>query len=471
VQGAPAREPRYRPYCAACNRPLNDAERQRGRCSVPGHREGSCWEFRVELTVPGGQRRQVRRHTDSSGRRLATKADAVRAAAELVGVGPLDRSKVTLRQWLTAWLAEGCGGVDANTVYGYRRAIGRIVRSPVGDVALVRLSRGHVEALVAWMGTPGVREDGKPGGYARTTINSTVIALRAALGAALDHQPPLVVVNAAAARSGRRRDALVRKVTSGVGPLWTQAHLHRFLGSPRVRADIRLYAFYRSLFATGARVSEHFGVTWEGGVSADCRIVSYRQAWTAADQERAVALANPGLPAGSAPRRSGRRVRSEHVSFSEELKTPDSVRDVDVDPGTSDVLRELRESQRFMRGGPVHGLAFVQRDGRPYNYKTEEKRFDALCQEAGVPKIGFHGLRRTNATLLEEARVPTFIIERRLGHTSRSVTGRRYIDLTPGMRRVAVEALTRIIDGPLVDDLGEPGPGGLAGKVSGDVSG
>jgi integrase len=82
----------------------------------------------------------------------------------------------------------------------------------------------------------------------------------------------------------------------------------------------------------------------------------------------------------------------------------------------------------------------------------------------------FHGLRRTNATLLEEAHVPTFVIERRLGPTSRSITGRRYIDLTPAMRRVAVEALTRIIDGPLLYDLGEAGPGGLAGKVSGAVS-
>src|SRR5215469_5214149 len=164
--------------------------------------------------------------------------------------------------------------------------------------------------------------------------------LRAALGAALDRQPPLVVENAAAARPGRRRDALVRKVASGVGPLWTQADLHRFLDSSRVRGDIRLYAFYRSLFATGARVSEHLGVAWEGGVSADCRVVSFRQAWTAADHERALTLANPGQVAGSGPRRSARRVRSEHVTFSEELKTPDSVRDVDVDPGTAAVLRE-----------------------------------------------------------------------------------------------------------------------------------
>jgi len=466
VPSARPREPRYRPYCAACNRPLTDVERQRGRCSVAGHRESTCWEFRVELTAPGGQRRQVRRHTDGSGRRLATKADAVRAAAELVGVGPLDRSKVTLRRWLTTWLDEGCGGVDPNTVYGYRRAVGRIVRSPVADVPLSRLSRGHVETLVAWMATPGVREDGKPGGYARTTINSTVIALRAALGAALDRDPPLVPANVAAARPGRRRDALVRKVSSGVGPLWTQAHLQRFLDSSRVRGDIRLYAFYRSLFATGARVSEHLGLAWDGGVGADCRVLSYRQAWTAADQERALALANPGQVAGSGPRRSARRVKPEHVSFSEELKTPDSVRDVDVDSGTACALRELRESQRFVRGGQNVGLVFAQRDGRPYSYKTEAKRFDALCHAAGVPRIGFHGLRRTNATLLEEARVPTFVIERRLGHTSRSVTGRRYIDLTPAMRRVAVEALTRIIDGPLLDDLG----GGLAGNVSGAVS-
>jgi hypothetical protein len=52
----------------------------------------------------------------------------------------------------------------------------------------------------------------------------------------------------------------------------------------------------------------------------------------------------------------------------------------------------------------------------------------------------------------------------------RCITGRRYIDLTPAMRRVAVEALSRIIDGPLEDDLGGAGPGGLAGKVSGAMS-
>ena len=410
----------------------------------------------------------MRRHTDAGGRRLLTKADAIRAAAALVGAGVLDRSKVTLRQWLMTWLSDGCGGVDANTVYGYQRAVGRIVRSPAADVALARLSRGHVEALVAWMGTPGVREDGKPGSYARTTINSTVIALRAALGAAMEQQPPLIEANAAAARPGRRRDALVRKVASGIGPLWAQADLHRFLDSPEVRGDVRLYGFYRSLFATGARVSEHFGLGWEG-ISPDYRVVSYRQAWTAADQERALALANLGWMPEGGSRRSAQRVRPEHVTFSEELKTADSIREVDVDLGTAAALRELRESQRFMTDGPVHGLAFVQRDGRPYNYKTEEKRFDALCHAAGVREIGFHGLRRTNATLLEEAGVPTFIIEHRLGHTSRSMAGSRYIKLTLVMRRVAVDALLRIIDGPIVDLWAGESPGNVSGEVSGDV--
>lgn len=69
-----------------------------------------------------------------------------------------------------------------------------------------------------------------------------------------------------------------------------------------------------------------------------------------------------------------------------------------------------------------------------------------LCERAGLPRLGLHGLRHTAATLLLAEGVDPFTIQSILGHSRVSMTG-HYARAEDAGRRDAVERLDKAIGG------------------------
>jgi integrase len=63
-----------------------------------------------------------------------------------------------------------------------------------------------------------------------------------------------------------------------------------------------------------------------------------------------------------------------------------------------------------------------------------------------VPKIRFHDLRHTSATLLLAEGVHPKIVQERLGHADVSITLNRYSHVTPTMQREALDILDAALD-------------------------
>ncbi|MED4240003.1 tyrosine-type recombinase/integrase [Priestia megaterium] len=75
--------------------------------------------------------------------------------------------------------------------------------------------------------------------------------------------------------------------------------------------------------------------------------------------------------------------------------------------------------------------------GQPINSATLAKIFNRIIKKSGVPKLRFHDLRHTHATLLLEAGVSLKEVQERLGHSSIKMTGDIYAHVTNKMKNNA----------------------------------
>src|SRR5207237_5980379 len=98
-------------------------------------------------------------------------------------------------------------------------------------------------------------------------------------------------------------------------------------------------------------------------------------------------------------------------------------RTIAVDPDTIAMLRRhrARQLQERMQWGEAWtdtGAVFTQEDGTAVHPTTLSQTFDRRVARTKLPRIRFHDLRHTHATLLLSAGVHPKVVQERLGHSS-----------------------------------------------------
>jgi integrase len=87
------------------------------------------------------------------------------------------------------------------------------------------------------------------------------------------------------------------------------------------------------------------------------------------------------------------------------------------------------------------GRVFTREDGSHLHPDVLSKRFDTWVRRAGLPRITFHGLRHTWATMAMEKGIHTKVVSERLGHANISVTLDIYSKVRPAMDAHAAETV------------------------------
>jgi integrase len=184
----------------------------------------------------------------------------------------------------------------------------------------------------------------------------------------------------------------------------------------------RLEAVYVLALHTGMRQGELFGLQWnavdldDGSLRVDTALHWTRDGWQ---------LVEP--------------------------KTPTSRRKIPLNVSVTAALRRHRakQSEEALRLGPAWqdtGLVFTNRAGGPLSPQNFLRReFYPTLIRAGVPRITFHQLRHTAASLVIAAGVPIPQVSRLLGHADSVVTMRIYAHALPSREREATDALHRAI--------------------------
>lgn len=408
--------------------------------------KGSSWTWQIVT----GSKKAGNRECPSKGGYPTKKAasDALADALSALNKGdtrPLMKYEtVELGTYLREWVEGRVDQLKASTLSGYREAI-RVWIAPVDD-------QGAYRAL-PYVGAIPLRDVGAD------QITRLYAHLRAAGGRITKAEreaaeaegrepvgPPLgtrsvqlahVVLGMAladAAESGRipynpmeripKRQRPRHKAKKQANRFWSPSQAVTFMEAMSAE---RLYALWCLALDTGARRGELSAVGWPD-VDLDAGRVTIRE-------NRVV-------------------VKGEVV---EGTTKSSKTRTVRLDSRTVAALKAWKAQQATerMAAGPAwdggtpgrSGWLWTDELGRAYHPERLSDFFEQAQDGLDVPRIAFHGLRHTSATVALANLVPVHVVSARLGHATVSITLDLYAHVIPGQDTDAATAIGDAIYG------------------------
>jgi len=318
---------------------------------------------------------------------------------------PVISDRQTVAQYLRTWLETIEPTIEYGTWKRHREFVDLHIVPKVGNVRLRELSAQHVQHLYA---------DRLASGLSSTTVNH----LHGTVHKALSDAERLGLV----ARNVSDLVNVPRMAETEIHPLSTQ-QVRTLLSA--ARGD-RYEALYEVAIATGMRQSELLGLRWED-VDLDAQ------------------------PTGLIRVRSQLSRRQGSWTW-KDPKTKRSRRQIAVPAPVVEALRRhrARQAEERLRLGSVwkdHNLVFCNLIGDPLHGTYVLRCLFKLLASAGLPRIRFHDLRHTAATLLLSARVNPKVVSEMLGHATIAITLDIYSHVLPDMQQDAALAMGTLMYG------------------------
>ena len=110
-------------------------------------------------------------------------------------------------------------------------------------------------------------------------------------------------------------------------------------------------------------------------------------------------------------------------------------------------MSQLEERLSWREAWSDTGLVFTRQDGTLVHPEWLSRRFGRISELAGLPRIRFHALRHSVATLAIKTGTPVKVVSELLGHSKVSTTMQIYQVVLPAMQEDAVAMLAAAIDG------------------------
>lgn len=150
-------------------------------------------------------------------------------------------------------------------------------------------------------------------------------------------------------------------------------------------------------------------------------------------------------------RRQAHRTPGVGMMFSS-VKTKAGLRTIQVGANTARILQEQFTRLELMKAFAGNkwqecGLLFPSSVGTPLEISNLRREFNRVLDKAGLPRIRFHDLRHTAASIMLSNKVPVVIVSKILGHSKPSVTTDIYYHYIPSSNSEAtklMDALTPI---------------------------
>lgn len=369
--------------------------RRPGEGSVYQRKDGR-WVF--EVTLEDHSRKPYYFKTEKEA--LAKQRAVLNELAQgILATGP----QQTLKQFLEYWLEDVYKvAVRLTTYRNCRIIVYKHIIPALGHIKLQKLTTQQVQSFYAKKLKSG-------------TTASRVRNIQAALHSALDHarRARLVSINVCddvkvPAREEPNRQPLTPEQAS---------RLVKKMKGHRLEGILTL------ALATGMREGELIGLRWsevdlEKGILRVARTVTY--------------VTGYGFVEG-------------------EPKTPKSKRPIVLPQFVIDMLKRHRVSQletRLAFGSTWvdRNLVFPDNDGDYVIGETLVRRFRRLLKEADLPRIRFHDLRHSAATLLLSMGVEMKVVQELLGHSSISITADIYGHVLPPTHKGAMDKMSGFLD-------------------------
>ena len=364
------------------------------RADGEGHirkRADGRWEATLPAGVAGPKKKSFYGKSQT-----AVLAKMNEAKAELALGRDLVPAKLTVDAILEDWLAARKNSVTAGTWLRYEQFV-RLHLSP--NIGHIKASKLHARDLNAMYDRLVDKADLSP-----TTVNH----IHTALKGALKHGMRLDLLN----RNVADLATAPRPAAFEINPL----NMSQVSTLVSAAAEDRLGALYVVAVTTGMREGELLGLRWSE-VDLDTGRLRVR--------------------------RSLKRQADHSLEIEETTKTQTSRRTLDLVPLAVETLARHRAAQAAerLRLGPRwndNDLVFPNRLGKPMSASNLLRSFTPFLDRAGLPKIRFHDLRHTCATLLIEGGANIKVVSEYLGHSDVVTTLRIYVHVMPNMQADAI---------------------------------
>lgn len=365
-----------------------------------GHGEGSIyrqkdgrWVAELFLGRDAAGKRQIWKHYGKTRKDVADElAKVLRDRQQGLLAKP---SKQTVGGFLDSWMKDVVkNNVRPATYETYRHVLKHA--EPIRDVLLTKLTPQDLQRLYA---------DTLAAGLGRTAQ-----VLHAALHKALDQAVKWGLVP--------------RNVTEAVERPKVETKEFRALtkeeadGLLKAAEEDRLYALYVLALTCGLRFGELLGLRWED-IDLDKGVLSVKHQVRIVDEEPEF------VPLKTAKSRRAIKLPSVAVTALRKHRT-----------------RQLEERLRLGEVWRDYDLVFCSEVGTPLSESNVRNRsFHPLLERAGLPRVRFHDLRHTAATLLLAQGVHPKLVQEQLGHSRISTTLDVYSHVTPSMMDQVADAM------------------------------
>jgi integrase len=360
-------------------------------------RQDGRWE--AKYTAADGKVKSLYRKTQAEARVALTKVQRDRD----MGLPGVKDERQTVASYLASWLEAVKPRVRESAWISYEHRIRLYIVPRLGKIRLARLAPQHVRELHAWMLSE--RQ------LSPTTVNHTHSILSHALGDAVrDGTIPRNVAAMVDAPRKAKREMIV----------YTPAQVETLL---KAAQEAGIGPIVTVAVTTGARLGELLALRWRD-VELDAARIHVRKG------------------------------RSQGIEGwrDEDPKTDAGKRSISLTRVAVEALRAHRKAQlehRVWLGAAWQDLdyVFANQIGGQQFHSVVEHAFDKMLAGAGLPRVRWHDLRHTAATLLLLSGVPVAEVSEMLGHADPSVTYRVYAHTLRQGQRQAVAAMERILGG------------------------
>jgi integrase len=369
-------------------------------------RSSGSFEIRYSLgTDPATGKRRMATATVKGNRRAAEKE--LRRLLRTLDTGEhVDPTRMTVRGWLTAWLATVREEVSPKTHERYSEIVDNFLVPELGALPIAKLTAGHIQTAYTKWATEG-RRDGKMGALSPRTRRHIHRIFNCALARAVEQQ---VLARNPCDAFRKRLPKVERREMVTLSPEQS-AYLLEGIEHTRFYWPVLL------ALSTGMRRGETLAVRWKN-----------------VDVERGTLRVMESLE----QTKSGIRFKAPKT---------DRVRVVTLPAfATEALIRHKREQaeELLMLGVRQTGetLVCARTDGLPLQPQTLTHHFARLVSRIeGLPRVRFHDLRHSHATQLLLDGVHPKIAQERLGHASITTTLDLYSHVTDTMQNDAAARL------------------------------
>jgi integrase len=376
---------------------------------MKGHvrKRGSKWCFVLDT----GRDEKTGRRKQKWFSGFNTKKEAERAMVskinELEKGSFVEPSKTTLKEYLEQWIEDYAKTtLRPSTLQTYKTYINNHIIPSLGSFTIQQLQPMHLQRFYNEKLTNG-RVDGK-GGLSPSTVRYLHVIIKEALGHAVKWQLLSRNVADLVTPPSIRKKEIITMETDEITKFLSYA-----------QGDRLYIAFLLAVF-TGLRRGEILGLRWKD-INMEAKTASIRK----------------------------NLVVVEGKLVLQEPKTNGSIHSVSLPSTTIEALKKHKriQNQEKLKMGinyQDNDLIVATSLGTPVSPRNLLRSFYRIIERADLPKISFHALRHTHATLMLKQGEHPKIVSERLGHSNTRITMDIYSHVLPNMQQEAVDRFERM---------------------------